>query len=310
MRVAVMGAGGLGGLFGGLMAMAGHDVTFIARGGNLAALQERGLTLRLSDDEFRLQVRATDSASGIGPVDLVWFCVKTYDADAAAQQIRPLIGKETVVIPIQNGVGTAEMLTSVVGSEHVVGAVNLGGATLVAPGIVEAKAPRREVALGELQGGQSPRLEALASILAESGIGVHMKDDIQCEIWDKWVVVCVSLGLCALFRQPLAPIFANPESILLAEGVMTEAVNVAVARGVNLQPGTVRRWMDYARERIALNPSLAGSMYYDILQGRKLELEAINGAAVRFGRETGVPTPLNFTVYAALQPYANGSAPG
>jgi len=306
MRIAVMGTGGLGGLLGGLQARAGHDVTFVARGANLAALQQIGLTVQLHDEEFHLTVSATDEPGDLSPVDVIWFCVKTYDAEHAATQILPLIGPETMVLPVQNGVGTAEMLESMLGRGHVLGAVNLGGATLVSPGVVAAKGLRRELAVGELGGGRSARLDELSEVLASSGIDVQIKDDIQVEIWDKWVVACVTLGLCALLRQPLEPIFANSESAELASGVMNEAVAVARARGVSLPHGTVDRWMQYVRERIAATPGLAGSMYYDILQGRKLELDAMNGAAVRYGRELNVPTPLNFVVYAALLPYANG----
>jgi 2-dehydropantoate 2-reductase len=308
MRVAVVGAGGLGGMFGGLHARAGHDVVFVARGANLKALNTDGLTVRLHDEEFHCTVRATEEPSEVGTVDLVWFCVKTYDAQHAAIQMLPLIGPETMVLPVQNGVGTAEMLESELGVGHVLGAVNLGGATLVSPGVVAAKGLRREVAIGELHGGRSTRLEELSEVLASSGIDVQIKEDIQSEIWDKWVVACVTLGLCALFRQPLEPIFANSESSLLAAGVMSEAVAVAAARGIWLPHGTVDRWMQYVRERIAATPGLAGSMYYDILHGRRLELDAMNGAAVRYGRELGVPTPLNFVIYAALLPYANGAA--
>jgi 2-dehydropantoate 2-reductase len=307
MRIAVMGTGGLGGLLGGLQARAGHDVTFVARGANLAALQQMGLTVQLHDEEFHLTVSATDEPGNVSPVDLIWFCVKTYDAEHAATQILPLIGPETMVLPVQNGVGTAEMLESMLGEGHVLGAVNLGGATLVSPGVVAAKGLRRELAIGELGGGRGARLEELSEVLVGSGIDVQIKDDIQAEIWDKWVVACVTLGLCALLRQPLEPIFANSESAELACGVMNEAVAVAKARGVSLPHDTVDRWMQYVRERIAATPGLAGSMYYDILQGRKLELEAMNGAAVRYGRELNVPTPLNFVVYAALLPYANGA---
>jgi len=306
MRVAVVGAGGLGGMFGGLHARVGHDVVFIARGGNLLALRNDGLTVRLPNEEFHLAVTATDSTAELDPVDLVWFCVKTYDAPSAAQMLQPLLRPETIILPIQNGLGTAEMIASVVGPGHVVGAVNLGGATLIAPGVVEAKGPRREVAIGELAGCETKPNRLLTEVLNDAGIEVQVKDEIRAEIWDKWVVACVTLGLCALLRQPLEPIFAHAETTRLAEGIMQEAAAVAQASGVSLPEDTVDRWVRYIKERVQANPSVAGSMYYDILGGRKLELEAMNGAAVRFGRQLGVPTPLNFAVFAALLPYSNG----
>jgi 2-dehydropantoate 2-reductase len=303
-----MGSGGLGSLFGGLQARAGLDVTFIARGANLAALRENGLTVELANEQFHTAVKATSNPAEVGKVDVVWFCVKTYDVAEAVRQGLPLIGPETIVIPIQNGVGIAESIGSVLGAEHVVGAVNLSGATLVRPGQVVTKGPFCRVMVGELNGSVSPRLEILQASYSGSGIGIELSPDISKEIWDKFVVACFSLGLGALMRSPLAPILENPESRALALGVLSEAAAVARAEGVDLPAGTPERWIRYAEERVALNPDLAGSMYFDLLQGRRLELEAINGAAVRLGRKHGVPTPLNFAVYAGLLPYVNGRA--
>jgi 2-dehydropantoate 2-reductase len=162
------------------------------------------------------------------------------------------------------------------------------------------------VAVGELVGGISRRLETLKVSLSDSGINIELRANINKEIWDKLVVTCLSLGLCALMRLPLAPILENSESKALALGVLNEAEAVARAEGIDLPIATAERWLRYAEERVALNPDLAGSMYFDVMQGRKLELEAINGAVVRLGRQHGVPTPLNFAVYAGLLPYING----
>ena len=306
MRVAIMGSGGLGGLFGGLQARAGHNVSFIARGANLKALRENGLTVQLHDEEFHLDVQATDDPGEVGPVDAVWFCVKTYDAEAAARQIGPLTGPETIVLPLQNGVGTAEKLAALVGESHVLGAVNRGGATLVSPGVVAAKGLRRELMLGEPRGGSSERTQRLADSLVAAGIDVQLSPRIEVEIWDKFVVACLTLGLCALMRLPIAQILANPETAAFGEGILLEAEAVARAKGIELPTGTSQRWLQYLHERVRANPAVAGSMYFDLMQGRRLELEALNGAAVRLGRELGVPTPLNFAVYAALLPYVDG----
>ncbi|HWC29782.1 MAG TPA: 2-dehydropantoate 2-reductase N-terminal domain-containing protein, partial [Dehalococcoidia bacterium] len=162
MRVAIMGTGGLGGMLGGLQARAGHEVSFIARGGTLRALQNRGLRVQLRDEEFRLDVHAVEDPAEIGPVDLVWLCVKTYDLDAAARQILPIVGPETMVITLQNGVEAPDEVGEIVGLEHVVAGINLGGATMTNPGMVSAKARRRQVMLGEPHGGKSARTQRLA----------------------------------------------------------------------------------------------------------------------------------------------------
>jgi 2-dehydropantoate 2-reductase len=307
MRVAIMGSGGLGGMLGGLQARAGMEVSFIARGANLLALQDHGLTVQLNDGDFHVDVRATEDSDDIGPVDLLWFCVKTYDIEAAARQVLPLIGPDTMILPLQNGVEAAEQIAAAVGRQHVLGAVSLGGATLVSPGVVSAKGLRRQIALGELDGGISPRLRRLAEAMHDTGIDIKLQENIRREIWDKWVLACATLGLCALMRLPMAPILAQEAPARLALEVMREATKVADARGIELPDDTPDRWLAYMHERVAANPGLAGSMYFDVIEGRRLEVEAINGAAVRFGAETGVPTPLNFAVYAALLPYANGA---
>ena len=307
MRVAIMGSGGLGGMFGGLQARAGHDVTFIARGLNLRALQEGGITVRFPDAEFHLNAKATEDPSDIGPVDVVWFCVKTYDVPAAARQIVPLVGPETMVLTLQNGVGTAEQIDSLIGEGHVIGAVTAGGATLTQPGLVVTKQPNTQVTLGEIRGGASRRTERLREELREAGIGVQVDPQIQIAIWDKFVAACLTLGLCALMRLPLAPILACEESAAFARGILEEAEAVTRANGIDLQPAATDRWLHFLHEYVARNPAATGSMFYDLIEGRRLELEAVNGAAVRLGRELGIPTPMNFAVYAALMPYLNGA---
>ena len=301
-----MGSGGLGALYGGLQARAGIDVTFIARGGNLQALRDQGLTVRLNDDEFHLPVRATDDPAEIGPVDLVWFAVKTYDAAAAGRQIMPLVGPETMVLALQNGIGTVQLLDDVLGAGHALPAIALGGATLLSPGVVAAKGANREIRVGEPLGGTSDRIDKLRDALAGSRIEVQASQQIQVELWDKFVAACCTLGLCALTRATLAEILAHEESEALALGVMREVDAVARARGVELPDGTPERWLAYIRERTIANPEVAGSMYFDVMQGRRLELDAMNGAVSKLGRELGVPTPLNFAIYAGLLPYAYG----
>jgi 2-dehydropantoate 2-reductase len=308
MRVAVMGSGGLGGFLGGLLARAGEDVTLIARGMNLQALRAKGLTVRLlPEGEFHCAVRATDDPRDVGPVDLVWFCVKTFDLVTAARQAAPLIGPGTLILPIQNGVEATEELAALFGDDRVLGCVSLAGATLVAPGIVAQKLPRVLVKIGERSGGSTPRTESLRDSLLRAGIETELSEDIQLEAWEKFVIVSVTLGLAALTRLPLGPLFACAATAALARGLMQEVASVARAKGIRLSADAAERLFVWLRGLAAANPAARGSMYFDLAEGRRLELEAINGAVIRMGREVDLPTPLNFAVYAALKPYADGA---
>ena len=311
MRVAMVGAGGLGGLYGGLLARAGLDVTFIARGRNLAALRERGLTLkRLSGEELRLPVRATDDPGEVGPVDLICFCVTTYDLEDAARHALPMVGPATMALPIQNGVEAPDQLAAILGREHALVGVGRAGGTLVAPGRVEQKSAQATVVFGELEGGVTARAERLERVLREAGLDPRLSADVRVDLWEKYVQACAIFGLDTLTRLPGATYLRHPETAELFVGLMREVYAVGRARGVNLRAGTVERIWDALSTMYAGNPEMHSSMYYDVVAGRRLEIDAASGALVRLGREAGVPTPLNFAVYAALQPFAAGAPSG
>lgn len=305
MRIAVMGTGGTGGYFGGLLARAGEDVTFIARGAHLAALRDRGLavTSRLAGD-FTLPVRATDDPAGVGPVDLVLFCVKGYDTGSAAELIRPLIGPKTVVLPVQNGLDNAERIAAVVGREHVIGGVALITSAVEAPGVIAQAAGSGKILLGELPEGTGARTEAIARTFQNAGIAAEQRSDIRIALWDKFIFICAFSGVTALTRLPIGTILASSECSDLLRGVMEEAAAVGHATGVALPDDSVERGFALAG---GFEPWARGSLYHDLAAGRRLELETLNGTVVRLGREHGVSTPLNFVVYAALQPYAEGT---
>jgi 2-dehydropantoate 2-reductase len=311
MRVAVIGTGGLGGLYGGLLARAGLDVTFIARTRRVQVLREHGLNVKLSSgDEFHLPVQVTDDPREVGPVDLIWFCVKTYDLEAAAHQAVPLVGPDTLALPIQNGVEAPDLLAVILGRKHVLGGVGLAGATLVAPGQIEQKGGSVNVAFGELDGGTSTRTSDLAAALAGAGINPILSDDIQVDLWDKFVQACALFGLDSLLRLPHATYVEHRETAELMRGLMQETYDVGRAHGVRLPADAVERIYTRVLGMLRANPAMHTSMYYDILAGRPLELEAASGAVVRLGRAYGVATPLSFTIYAALKPFAAGQPPG
>ena len=308
MRVAIMGSGGLGCYFGGVLAHAGLDVTFISRGKNLEALRSGGLTVRqLDGTEFHTEVKATDDTTGSQPVDLIWFTVKTYDIETAAAQVKPLVGDTTLILPLQNGVEAADRIERIVGEGHVLGGTCMGGSTLVAPGVVEAKAAWNVVKFGEMAGGASPRTESLREALSQAGIDAQVATDIKVDIWQKFIVACMTLGLTSLIRLPLGPMFDYPETRALAFGVIDEAATVARAEGVNLPPSAADDGYAFLEMAARESPDIRGSMYFDLIQGRRLELDGMNGAVVRLGQKHGIPTPCNFAVVAALKPYAEGT---
>jgi len=305
MRVAMFGSGGLGAFFGGLLARAGHDVAFIARGANLEALRQRGLTLKtLPPAEIRLPVHATSDPREIGPVDLIWCCVKTYDVQAAAKQMPCLIGPGTVILPVQNGVDAAEWIAAHVAAHRVLGGLCLGGATLEEAGVVAQKTSRVRILIGELDGSGSSRLDHLHQALTAAGIEVETPRDIRVALWEKFLGVCGTHSLTALMRLPVSALFEDPETSALVRGLAEETKQVAKAAGVPLTDGAVDNVLEDYRRRGAVYASI----YYDLLAGRRLEVDYTNGAVVRLGRRHGVATPLNFAVYAGLRPWRDGAS--
>ena len=305
MRIAVMGTGGTGGYFGGLLARAGEEVAFIARGAHLEAIGKNGLAIKsVLAGDFTISATATDNPADIGPVDFVLFCVKAYDNAAAAEQIRPLIGPETVVLSVQNGIDNEQQIGDVIGPDHVLGCVSYVSSTIQSPGVIAQTGGPGTLVLGEMQGGTSSRTEALQSTLQNSGITAELHQDIQVALWQKFIGICGVNGITALTRLPMGEIVACRETHNLMRGTMQEVEAVARAGGVNLPKGCVDQSMDFFS---SMDRSVRGSMYYDLAGGRRLELEVLNGAVVRLGSEHGIPTPINFAIYAALKPYLNGT---
>lgn len=305
MRIAVMGTGGTGGYFGGLLARAGENVTFIARGDHLEAIRKNGLAIKsVLAGDFSISAKATDKTHDIGPVDLVLFCVKAYDNAVAADQIRPLTGPETVVLSVQNGIDNEQQIGEVIGPEHIVGCVSYVSSTIESPGVIAQTGGPGTIVFGEMQGGASARTEALQHTLQNSGITAELHSDIQVALWQKFLGICGVNGVTALTRLPLGEILACEETRHLMRGTMEEVEAVARASGVAMPEGCVDQSMDFFG---SMGASVRGSMYYDLAAGRRLELEVLNGTVVRLGNENGIPTPINFAIYAALKPYLDGT---
>jgi 2-dehydropantoate 2-reductase len=305
MRIAVIGAGGTGGYFGGLLARARQDVTFIARGTQLEALRTHGLTVesRLAGT-FTVLVQATDDPNEVGSVDLILFCVKTYDTDTAAESIHPLIRPETMLLSLQNGIDNEERIARAVGHDSGIGAVAYVTSTIKAPGVVAQTAGPGKIILGELFGGASARTERLRGVLQGAGITAEVHPDIRVVLWQKFLFICAFSGVTAVTRLPIGTILADPVTHALFEGTSEEVAAVASAGGIDLPADCVGQALATAA---AVEPWGRGSLYHDLAGGRRLELESLNGEVVRRGREHSVSTPLNFAIYAALRPLVDGA---
>lgn len=308
MRVAIAGTGGLGGYYGAMLARAGHEVACIARGAHLHAIRERGLTLRSEEaGEFTVPVAASDDPREIGPVDLILFGVKSYDTEALAARLPPLMGAETLVLSLQNGVDNEERIARVVGAGVVLGGVVYRTAHVAAPGLIVEGGLSGMLRFGEMAGGVTPRVERLLATFHAAGLAAELSDDIRAVLWEKFLSNVAGGSLSGLTRLPYHALSSYPATFALCRGMMEEAVAVARALGVNLPEDAIERQLAVLAQA---SPSVRSSLSRDLAAGRRIELEAFNGAIIRLGREHGVPTPLNLAIYAALLPHADGLPAG
>lgn len=300
MRVLVMGAGAVGGYYGGALARRGHDVVFVARGEHLAALRERGLELRTDGQTHLLRpVRAVASPAEVGePVDLVLFTVKGYDAEAAAAALRPVVGPATAVLTLLNGVDSADQLSRALGAEHVLAGTTLILTNVVAPGVIDQTSPFRKITMGELTGGVTPRAEAVAAALREAGVEVTLSADPMVGVWTKFIMQAPHATLTTACQSALGPIRETPEGAALYLTLIREVVAVGRAAGVALPADAVEATMDLIW---SLPATAMTSMQRDFERRRRTELEQLTGAVVRRGQALGVPTPAFAALYAVLR---------
>lgn len=301
MRTLVVGAGGVGGFYGAMLARAGEDVTFVARGANLAALRERGLRVQTPEGDFAMpSVRATDDPGPLGPMDLILLCVKAYDTEAAAHLVRPNVGPGTAAISLQNGIEKEGQLQRILGEPAVLGGTTYIFSALVAPGQIVQRGGARKAIFGELRGGESERGRRIEAVLLRAGIAAEFSRNVRAAIWDKFMTICGTSGTTCLTRLPLDEILSCPPSRALLEGLMREVLALAEAQGIALPADTFETRLAYLEK---VEKGARTSMYHDLVAGRRMELEFLHGTAVRLGRQLGIPTPLCFAVYAALKPY-------
>jgi 2-dehydropantoate 2-reductase len=301
MRICVFGAGGVGGYFGGLLARSGAEVTFIARGEHLRALQARGLTLRTVRETFTVPVKATDEPRTVGPVDLVLFCVKSYDTESAGRVLPDLLAPGGVVLTLQNGIDNEEKLEAIVGKGRVLGGAAYIWSTITEPGVVTQAGGACKIAFGELDGPNTGRARRILETCQRAGFPCELTTDLWKVLWEKFLLICALGGMTAVTRLPLGEILAHPETREMFRGTMAEIHALARAEAVPLEEELVPRMMTFAE---GLDKNGRSSLYHDLAMGRRLELDALNGKVVELGLRHHIPTPMNFAVTACLQPYA------
>jgi 2-dehydropantoate 2-reductase len=300
MRFAIFGVGAIGGYFGGRLAQAGEEVAFIARGEHLEALRTKGLRVDSINGDFVLPaVTATDDPSRIGAVDVVLVGVKTWQVPAAAESMRPLLGEDTLVLPLQNGVEAPAQLAKLLGREHVCGGLAKIISYIAGPGHIRHTGADPYIALGELDNQPSDRLERLRRALQRSGVSAEIPPDITAALWAKFLFVASWGGVGAITRAPIGVIRSVSQTRRMLEGSMQEIYEVADALNVNLAPDAVSAAMGFID---TLPPNGTTSMQRDIIENRPSEIESWTGAVVRFGRDAGVPVPINEFIYNSLLP--------
>lgn len=304
MRIAVMAAGAVGGYFGARMAAAGHDVYFVARGANLEAIKSKGLRVEsLLGDLHLSNPHVTDDPAMIGPVDIVLFAVKLWDTEKAAKQALPLVGADTRVIPLQNGVDSPERLVPILGADTVVPGSAYIATVMSAPGVVTHTSKFARMITGRSDGKPDAKLKAFTEAAQAAGLDITLSDAIDRERWQKFVFLVGLSGATASTRMPLGPILGDVDTRNFFHSLMREVVAVGRAKGVPLP-------VDFADDRLkfgeASPPSFKASMLHDLERGNRLELDWLAGKVVELGRELGVPTPANEVVYAVLKLHRMG----
>ena len=307
MKIAVIGAGGVGGYFGARLAAGGQEVTFIARAAHLKAMKKNGLKLLSALGDLQLdKVRCTDDTRTIGPVDIVVIAVKLWSTEEAAQAAKPLLGPDTAVVSFQNGVVAVDTLVPVLGRQHVMGGVANIAALIEAPGVIRHNGTMANLFFGELDGRRSRRGEAFLEACKQANIAAELLDDVYLAIWEKFVRLVTLSAMTSLTRLPAGPIREDPDTRALTMQIMQEVVAVGRAKGAKLAADIVEQQMT---KLDSLPPTMVASMCGDLKRGNRLELPWLSGTVVKLGRELGIPTPANQFVYAALKLHANGRHP-
>ena len=304
MKIAVFGAGAVGAYIGGRLAEAGQDVAFIARGAHLAAIRENGLRVESPNGDIHIHpAQVSDDPAEIGPVDYILFAVKLFDTETVARACAPMIGADTVVVALQNGVDSESAIGAIVGPERVMGGTVYIASVVAEPGVIRQTGQFAKVIFGEMDGKDSARGARLETACREAGLDVVLSPAVETEIWMKFIVLAALSGVTTATRKPVGLLRDDPDTRALFENAIAEAVAVGRARGVKLPDDAATRQMATID---GFPETMVASMLHDLDGGRRLELDHLSGAVRRLGRESGVPTPVHDVLYAVLKPYLMG----
>lgn len=308
MRFAILGSGAVGGYFGAKLANSGQDVVFLARGAHLEAIRANGLQVRspmLGD--FLVRAPAENDPARVGHVDVVVLAVKAYDNDTALPMLRPLVAPETVVLTLQNGVDSVDGVAAVVGEERVLAGTTYVATALEAPGLIVQTGVHRSIIFGEAFGARTAvtrRVQAIADVLTPADVEVTTVADGRVPIWDKFVYLAPFAGFTGASRLPIGEVWTVPHVREMFFAAAREIAAIAAAEGVRISSdrfATLQQYMD------RIPPSTRSSLLIDLEFGKRIEVEALQGAAVRRAQKHGIPTPIMSTLYALLKPWENGN---
>ena len=305
MRIAAMAAGAVGGYFGARMADAGHDVFFIARGAHRDAMRKDGLRIDSVNGDIHLPTpNVSDNPAEVGPVDIVLFAVKLWDTEKAAEAARPLLGPNTRVITLQNGVDSYERIAPIVGKERAIAGVTYVVTVIERPGVIKQTSPFQSIICGTIDGRPDASLSAFVDAAKAATIPITLSDNIERDRWHKFIFLSGTSGATALTRSSMGPILADSDMRALFRNIMAETLAVGRAKGVALDPGFVDERMAFADKN--LTPGMKASMANDLDRGNRLELDWLAGRVCQLGKDFKVPTPVNDTIYAALKRFRMG----
>src|SRR6185312_6375593 len=305
MRIAVVGAGGVGGGCGAALAKAGADVTFIARGAHLAAMKGDGLKIESPRGDTHLApTQATDDPKSVGKVDIVLFCVKLWDVESAGAHIKPLVGPDTAVVPLQNGIDAPERLIPILGREAVMGGVAQISASIIKPGVIRQVGTFMRMIFGELDGKISKRGQDLLALCQKAGFDVTLSEQIVTDLWMKFILLATNSSMTAATRLPIGKLRDDPDLKAIFLASVTEVIDVGRAKGIALPADALAKTLDFLGHA---PPAMKASMALDLERGNRLELPWLSGKVVELGCELSVRTPTHDVLYALLKPYIMGT---
>lgn len=303
-----MAAGAVGGYYGARLAAAGHDVFFIARGAHLEAMRKHGLKIESVHGDLHLpSVNVTDDPKAVGPVDVVLFAVKLWDTENAAELARPLVGDNTRLITLQNGIDSVERMQPILGADRVIGGIAQIATTIAAPGVIRHTSQFANAHYGRIDKKPDAVLESFTVAGKAAKCDFEISGDIQLERWQKFVFLTAMAGATAALRSPIGPIIADPDGRAFFRALMNEARAVGRAKRVDVGDAYVEQRMDFVTNKV--EPGMKASMAHDLDRGNRLELDWLNGTVRALGRELNIPTPASDTVYVTLKLHRMGKVP-